>query len=142
MNQILVDMIFFKGALFTASLSLFLEFTFREGMIFQSWLKFLSDRWLKKNDPDAKFFGESLKGLTMEKCLEKTEGQYESEYDYKYGHTKWVWFKPLGECVVCMNVWISVLYGVCFAFFAFPIKFLGMVLLSSFLVRYFYGKLM
>ena len=103
----------------------------------------ISNWWLKRNDPESKLFAESnLRGKSEEVCLTLTDGEYESEYDYKYDKTKFVWFKPLGYCVVCMNVWISLLYGLGFVFFLYPFKFLGMILLSSFLTRFFYGKLL
>lgn len=62
---------------------------------------------------------------------------------YEYVDDKWFWFAPLGGCVVCMNVWISFVFTPGFVFTgecAWSTVFF--ILLSSFLVRFFHGKLL
>lgn len=91
------------SALLTAFLSLFLDLCFREGMIFEGWLNFIADRWLKENKV-------LIIPKTDEEALEASDGEYETIREYRFSKVKWWWFKPLGYCVICMNVWISFIY--------------------------------
>lgn len=105
-------------AVFTALLSLFLEFCFRPGNIFQGWLKFWADRWLKKKELYDK----------------------EMSLDDRYELVDWWYFKPLGYCVVCMNVWIIAIVSIPVEIGAMDLLFA--ILLSNFLVRYFKDRIL
>lgn len=104
-------------AVFSAVLSLFLEFCFREGHIFEGWLNF----WAKRHLPEDVWEDEKI------------------DREDKLELVTWFWFKPLGGCVVCMNVWIS--FILCLLFHP-ELTFLSVVLLSSFLVRFFHKKIL
>lgn len=95
-------------------LSLFLDFCFREGNIFEGWLDFLADLHLPK------------------------EAMNIDDREDRFKLVDWFWFKPLGGCVVCMNVWIS--FITCALFF-WDWRFIIVVLLSNFLVRFFQEKI-
>lgn len=114
-------------AVIAALISLFLDFTFREGNIFAGWLDFLADLHIPADAMDL-------------------------EREDRFELVEWFWFKPLGGCVVCMNVWIS--FAICACFFQRLELNLGvnavietiagallMVLLSNFLVRFFQEKI-
>ena len=105
-------------SILSASLSLFLDFCFREGNIFSGWLEFWARWWLKRN------------GLYKVKR--------HNDRELLLADCKWWWFKPLGYCIVCSNVWVSV--GV--ALILCPVCILPVILLSNFLVRYFYNELL
>lgn len=117
-------------ALFTSLLSLFLDKCFQEGNIFEGWLNFWAKWWLKSNNPNVLIEAEKM---TDEEINLKTIGKYETVREYVFDQVKWFWFKPLGGCVICMNVWIS--------FFFIPlvnVNFISIflyVLLSNFIVR-------
>lgn len=122
---------------FTALLSLFLDFCFRESNIFEGWLDFWADRWLRKNKPEILEFvkektDEDIKLLTLEK--------WDSVREYKHDHVEWFWWKPLGGCVVCMNVWISFFFILFFP--ATVLGYLFYVLFSNFLVRFFHERVL
>lgn len=89
-------------AVFTALLTLFLEFCFRYKNVFYKWPTFWVD-WYIKRHPMPKF----KKALTDEEIWHKR---------YEYVDDKWFWFAPLGGCVVCMNVWISFVFTPVFVF--------------------------
>lgn len=121
---------------FTALLSLFFDFCFKENNIFEGWLNFWAKWWLGKNNPDIL---REAKQKTDETIYIQTEGKQETVREWVFSKVEWFWFKPLGGCVVCMNVWIS------FAFLFTQSNFismLAMVLLSNFLVRFANGKLL
>lgn len=111
----LFDTFIIELAVISALLSLFIEFCFREGNIFGGWLDFLADMHLPEDVMNA--------DLDREDRFEMVD---------------WFWFKPLGGCVVCMNVWIS--FALC-AVFYWDWKFILVVLLSSFIVRFFQEKI-
>lgn len=121
-------------SLFTALLSLFLEFCMRKRNILGWWLEFLAARWLKKNDRVNYDLGKF-----MESQGTIPEG-YDSLREWVFEQVHWFWFKPLGYCVVCMNVWI------CFAFIPLVglnfIEIIGFILLSNFLVRISHGYML
>lgn len=124
-------------AVLSALLSLFLEFCFREGNIFAGWMPFLADRWLKRKNPKVL---EELSKKTNTDIQVETEGDYQTVREYKLSLVKWWWFKPLGYCVVCMNVWITLIIN---QIYFLPLMELGFaVLLSNFLVRYFYERIL
>lgn len=127
--------------IFSALLSLFLEFCFRDQNIFSGWLDWWADWWLSRNDPQKL---ELVNKMDDEDVIELTDGDYDKARDYKFSLVHWWWFKPLGYCVVCMNVWVSLLLcSIPFVLlFMSPIELLCTVLLSNFLVRYFYKKLL
>lgn len=102
-------------AAISALLSLFLDFCFREGNIFAGWIDFLIDAELPES---------VTKDLTRD---EKEDMIF-----------AW-WYKPLGGCVVCLNVWISL--GLCL-FFYHDWKLILVVLVSSFLVRLLHERLL
>lgn len=87
---LIVYILFF--ALVNASIATFLDKTFDEGMIFQGYLPWLAKRTLGKRAhveglrEDANIYTSEL----MEKAARET-----------------FWFKPLGGCVVCFSVWLS-----------------------------------
>lgn len=107
-------------AAFSALLSLFLEFCFREGNIFQQWLPFIAERYLKRKGIDST-------DLPREDKLELA--------------SDWFWFKPLGYCVVCMNVWITTMSISIFGLNLDPPSMLLAILFSNLLVRYFQDKI-
>lgn len=99
----------------SALVSLFLDFCFREGNIFEGWLDFWADVFLSEDLPD------------------------DLDRETRFKLVDWFWFKPLGYCVVCMNVWISLI--TCLLFYR-DWKFVLVVLLSSFLVRITHERLL
>lgn len=116
-------------AVISALLSMFLDFTFREGNIFEGWLDFLADLHLPEDVEQA-----------------------DIEREDRFKMVDWFWFKPLGGCVVCMNVWISFILCVLFyqrvpvelgiyGLFEFIAGVLLVVLLSNFIVRFFQEKI-
>lgn len=118
-------------AVISALLSMFLDFCFREDNIFEGWLEFL--------------YEQSVPGKVRE-CLAS------EDREDRFKHITWFWFKPLGGCVICMNVWIS--FALCACFYKrLPLELgvngvietlagaLLMVLLSSFIVRFFQEKI-
>lgn len=127
-------------ALLSALLSLFLDFTFRAKNIFEKWLDFWADRWLEKHKPIVLKF---VEGKTDEDIVIATEGKDETVREYKHERVDWFWFKPLGGCVVCMNVWIS--FVLCAIWLVFGCLawwgVLPVVLLSNFVVRFFQEKI-
>lgn len=136
-------------AVICALISLFLDFTFRKGNIFATWLDFLADSWLEKHKPIVLRF---VEGKTDKDILLATDGKDESVREYKHERVDWFWFKPLGGCVVCMNVWIS--FIMCAFFFRSMELDLGVnsfveticgalifILLSNFIVRFFQEKI-
>lgn len=117
-------------AAISALISMFLEFTFREGNIFSDWLDFLADLHLPVDVKEA----------------------LNNDRDDRFNMVDWFWFKPLGGCVVCMNVWISFILCVVFyrrvavelsmyGLFEFIAGALLVVLLSNFIVRFFQDKI-
>lgn len=94
-------------ASFTALLSLFLDKCFQEGNIFEGWLDFWAKKWLNENDPGILL---EYYGVTNEQVHLKTAGKYDTVREYLFDNVKWFWFKPIGYCVICMNVWISFLF--------------------------------
>lgn len=121
----------------SALLSLLLEFCFRKEMVFSGWLEFWADWWLSRNDPDELNLVEDM---SDQDAIELTDGEYETAREYKFSKVKWWFFKPLGYCVVCMNVWVS--FVIVSLFLVAPLDAFYCVLLSSFLVRYFHKKLL
>lgn len=118
-------------AVISALLSMFLDFCFREDNIFGGWLEFL--------------YSQSVPGL-----LRQQMQNFDREDRFK-AITDW-WFKPLGGCVICMNVWIS--FCICGCFYKRIALDLGVsvfietiagvllvVLLSNFIVRFFQEKI-
>lgn len=101
---------------FSSLLSLFLEFCFREGNIFQFWLPM----WAKV---DLFIRGESMEG----------------SYDELLDRAEWI-TKPLGACVVCFGFWVSAI--VLIPFIGDPFVYIFGILLSSFFIRLFYGLLL
>lgn len=124
-------------SVFTAFLSLFLNFTFREGNIFQGWLDFWADWWLRKNKPYEINYTE---GKTDDEIKLLTNGEHETVREYKHDKVDWWWWKPIGGCVVCHNVWVSF----CFIpFFSVSIlEYLFYILISNFIVRFFHERLL
>lgn len=117
-------------AVISALLSMFLDFTFREGNIFEGWLDFLADLHLPEDVKEA----------------------LDNDREERFKMVDWFWFKPLGGCVICMNVWISFAICACFVrridldlgvhvVFETLAGALLMVLLSNFLVRFFQEKI-
>lgn len=102
-------------AALSALISLFLDFCFREGNILGWWLDLLIDLEHSMDVTD---------GLTREQKEELP--------------LSW-WYKPLGGCIVCLNAWVSL--SLCL-FFYHDIKFLIVILLSSFFVRLFHDRLL
>lgn len=113
-------------ALLSALHSLFLDFCFREGNIFDGWLEF----WYRQSVPG--------------KIREQLDSQKDVTREDRFEHINWFWFKPLGGCVVCMNVWISFAVCAIWIFFGalYLCEVLPIVLLSSFIVRYFHEKIL
>lgn len=116
-------------AFISALLSLFLDFCFREGNIFEGWLDFLADLHLPEDVEAA-----------------------DIDREDRFKMVDWFWFKPLGGCVVCMNVWISFCTCLCFigriqldlgvhALFETLAGALLVVILSNFIVRFFQEKI-
>lgn len=106
-------------AVISALLSLLLDFCFREGNIFSGWLEFLYEQTVP----------EKIREQLINKDITRED---------RFDHITWFWFKPLGGCVVCMNVWIS--FALCLAFYR-EWEFILVVLLSSFIVRFFQEKI-
>lgn len=105
-------------SILSASLSLFLDFCLREGNIFSGWLEYWAERWLVKNN--------------------KFHAKRHKDRELMLSDCKWWWLKPLGYCVVCSNVWLSAFIGLLLC----PLGVLPIILLSNFLVRYFYNELL
>lgn len=80
-------------AIISALLSLFLDFCFREGHIFEKWLDMWADFFLEMEGKKIKY----------PKDVNKR--------DYKFSQVQSKWFKPLGYCIVCTNFYISVVIG-------------------------------
>lgn len=123
-------------SVFTFLLSVFLNFCMGEKNIFEGWLNFWAKWWLVKNNPDLL---NEAKQKTDETIYIQTKGEYETVREWVFSQVKWFWFKPLGGCVICMNVWI------CFAFFWTQESLIGvlaMILLSNFFVRVSQEKLL
>lgn len=106
-------------AVYSALLSLFLDFCFRDGNILDFWIKFLL-----VNTFGRKFVTDFLEVGTREELEELAVHENK-------------WLKPLGLCVVCYNFWITL--GLC-AVYDHPS--LLAVLLSSFIVRIAHGRLL
>jgi hypothetical protein len=67
----------------------------REGNILGWWLDWLSDF----------FVSEDIKKDYQEAKITRED---------KFEMVDWFWFKPLGHCVVCMNVWMSLFISLIF----------------------------
>lgn len=125
-----------ESSVFAALLSLLIEFCLRDGMILGFYLNRISDWWLIKNDPQSYEDGNALRSLTSVECEQMTG--YESEYEFKRAKVRWFLFKPLGYCVVCFNVWLTLPFALFMPTFY---GFIFTLLLSNFIVRYFYEKI-
>lgn len=123
-------------ALFTACLSLFLDKCFQEGMIFSGWLEFWGYWWLKENKWE--FFDATIVYTDDETKLH-TSGRYDTTREWLFSEVRWFWFKPLGYCVVCMNVWINFFWLFFSGLDLFSCLF--SLVISNLLVRYLKEKL-
>ena len=111
MSQLL-SISFGFGISLSVLLTLFLEFCFRDGNIFELWLPFWARLELRLKRKPIK-----------------------DEYEWLMDNT---WFtKPLGSCVVCMGFWISLF--VLAPFIKEPVVYIFGILLSSFLIRLVYN---
>jgi len=90
-------------------LSNFLTICFKEGYIFENWTYYVASKLLNINDLSD----------TEKESLKSTKDVDINRYKFSIKglaakHT--FWFKPLGGCGFCMNVWISFV-GFMFCFF-------------------------
>ncbi len=113
-----------------STFTLFLDFCYRDGNILEWWPEW----W-------AKFFIGRPKH-TGKKKLEE-EGFLEFR-DYWFDRaSRSFWFKA-GYCVVCANVWHSLI--ICFLFGFYDLTYwlycIPVILLSNFIVRFFHDKLL
>ena len=122
---------------FTALLSLFLNVCMREGMILGWWLDGLADLYLEWNDPKL---CKRIRNKTDGEIELMTAGLYKSKRDYKFSEVKWLLFKPLGYCIICMNVWVSIFFTY-FTGLNF-IEVIFYILFSNFLVRLFHERVL
>lgn len=115
----------------SSTLSLFLDFCYRDGNILGWWLESLAKFFIgKPNDPGK----------------DKIEADGFLDYrDWWFDKAnKSFWFKPLGSCVVCANVWHSALLcflGGYFVSTVYWVYAIPIILLSNFIVRFFHDKL-
>lgn len=129
----MLDLSVIEWALFAAGLSLFIEFGFREGNIFDGWLPFVATWWLFVTDC---IYLDEIQNASQEEVL---LSGYESKREWLL-NAAWVVTKPLGYCVVCFNVWVSL--GVLFftplsGFYSIACYFI----LSNLVVRFLKEKL-
>lgn len=102
-----------------ALLSYFLDYCFWENSIFSSYLPWLSKKILKKKDIHA---------YTEVKLLD--ESLRDNEYVARASNM--FFFKMLGGCVICFNVWISFFTFSWIVFlFDFSFSFLPIYILTS-----------
>jgi len=111
-------------AFINATLTYFLQFCFRDGAIFEKWLPFLAKNTLKKRD---KNMYDIISRMPAEK----------RDYEFIQAASDYFWFKILGGCYVCSNVWQSfgtfgIVYFICSVNIFWGIPF---VLISNFLLR-------
>jgi len=127
--------------LFTFLFTLFLEFCFREGHIFEGWLEFWAVRWYKKEAPEIldSYLDMSLK--------EVEEMGYETRRELILDNVDWFWFKPLGHCPPCLNIWISILTAPVALYYSQPVGLLEVIIIftlalfSNFLTRFFLDRI-
>lgn len=121
-------------SILSALLSLMLEFCMRKGNILGWWLDWIADVWLGKR------VAMRYNSMSDDEVFKLTHGKYDNARDWKLANVDFWLFKPLGYCVVCMNAWIAFGIGM------FKDAGIGgtvvVVLLSSFLIRYFHDKLL
>ena len=113
------------GIAFLCSLlSFFLDFTFREGAIFGVWLNFIARKLVK-------FFNKQKYLLINKMPKESQDFEFINEADTI------PLFQPLGRCIVCSNVWQTIIiYSSIFYFLNLNFWFVFIViLLSSFFLR-------
>lgn len=99
------------GAFCTASLSSLLEFCFQPTNIFQRYLPWLAAKLLKYDEEFQKALNSAPDFQTVWDMLNYRAGMEVAIY------------KPLGGCVVCMNVWLA------FISFGFPYLLLDLHLI-------------
>lgn len=87
-------------ALFSAGLSMFIEFGFHDGRLLQWWLPFWATLWLKLTD---KKLLSKIQRASAEQILTR---EFEDKREYLLESASF-FIKPLGYCVVCFNVWVS-----------------------------------
>lgn len=105
-------------SIISALASLFLNFCMKEGHILAWWLDFWA--W-----------------VLLDKKIKYPKGV--DRRDYKFAQVDSPLFKPLGYCVVCMNVWVSLGIGI----FTWDVKDIFIIIIiSSFIVRLTHGKLL
>lgn len=100
----MIDILFISFLI--AALSLFLDFCFREGNIFEGWLIFWAKRWLRRNLPELL---DEYEPMSDDEFESLRMADFGSKWEYLFEHVGWFWFKPLGFCIVCANVWHSFL---------------------------------
>lgn len=108
-----------SAAFFTACLSYFLDFCFEEGNIFESWLPFIAR---------VMFARRGYYYLPVYTKRDEIIADAEN---------KLFWFKPLGGCIVCSNIWQALIVWP-FWMYVFGISFIWLLpylVLSNFLVR-------
>lgn len=95
-------------AVVSASFSLLLGYCFRDNGIFENWLIWLAKGWYYKNEPEK---------LTEFLSLDQDDIEHKGFLDLRdiiLENCDWFWLKPLGYCVTCMNVWITLALNIPF----------------------------
>lgn len=93
------------AAVCTAGLSLLLELCFKKGMIFGGWLPWVAEKYA---DAHLQEFCKST-GNMAAFCI-TADSKKKLEFDFAMEN--FFWFKPLGACVYCMHVWLSIFTAV------------------------------
>lgn len=129
MPEVLLNIILVLFSAFVnACISYFLDLTFKETHIFHKWLPWLATKLLNKED--------------VEECNKLDDTPARRRKLIKFAEAKTFWFKPLGGCPACSNIWVGFMSFWVFAwYFHIPlIYFLPFLVISNFLLRRFLLK--
>lgn len=104
-----------------ALISYLLDYTFQPHAIFKKWLPWLAEAVISEND------------WTEAQALEPSQRPEE----YQNRALNYFFYKILGGCIVCTNVWISfITFGIIMAFLGFPWYYgIAYVASSSYFIR-------
>lgn len=113
------------SAFVNACISYFLDMCFKETHIFKNWLPWVARRLLSKEH------------LEEADHLEDSPAKRRKLIKLAENHT--FWFRPLGGCPACANIWIGFLsFWVFWWYYEIPaIYFLPYLVISNFFLRRF-----
>jgi hypothetical protein len=113
----------FFSAFTGACISYFFEMCLKEGNIFQNYLPWLSNKLLCDSD--------------IEECNRIEDSPARRRLLIKNAEEKSFWYKPLGGCAACSNIWQGfILFWAFQGYFGLPIIYIvPYLVISNFLLR-------